>query len=74
MSRTYKVIDLRSTIIDPEPMMVTASTPEEAVRLQLDLELVRAGERGDLLARVYWTERSGVTNMVRLYRRVRGTA
>jgi hypothetical protein len=66
--RQFRVIDLRSPVIEPEHL-VEASTPEGAAEKALGEKCVRGGPRGArLMCRVYWTDITGSTNMVRLYR------
>jgi hypothetical protein len=67
MATEYRVIDLQTETIDPEPKTVKASSPEEAVRLALGLDLVRSGSKRDLRARVYCQYPGRPTTMVRLY-------
>ncbi|WEK05799.1 MAG: hypothetical protein P0Y65_05955 [Candidatus Devosia phytovorans] len=66
----YQVIDLRSAIIDPEPVKVEAGSPEKAAEKVLGIHLVRSGARKDLVARVYWQKTNEPKNMVRLYAQV----
>ena len=64
----FRVIDLRSGVIEPEHI-VEARSPEEAALQALGERGVRGGmNRTRLFCRVYWTENAGQTNMVRLYR------
>ena len=64
----YRVIDLRSGMVEPE-QFVDARSPEEAAMLALGEKGVRGGQnRARLFCRVYWTDSAGQTNMVRLYR------
>jgi len=64
----FRVIDLRSGVIEPEHI-VDASSPEEAALQALGEKGVRGGQnRTRLFCRVYWTDGGGQTNMVRLYR------
>lgn len=64
----YRVVDLRSIIIDPTEIIVECSgLPEKAAKEALGLDLVRSGNRADLVARVYWQYPGSATNMVRLY-------
>ncbi|HTO28478.1 MAG TPA: hypothetical protein VL017_07790 [Devosia sp.] len=73
MAITYRVVDVRSDVIDPTEITITgARTPEDAARQALDLDLVRSGQRKDLVARVYWQAPDQPMNMVRLYRRITG--
>lgn len=64
----FRVIDLRSEVIEPE-QFVEAGSPEEAARLALGESLVRGSPgRQRPVCRVYWSEPRGPQNMVRLYR------
>ena len=63
----YRVIDLRTQAIDPEPRIVRASSPEGAAAAVLGFELVRSGRRSDLRARVYFRNPGQPVSMVRLY-------
>lgn len=73
MVLTYRVVDVRSDVVDPKETLISgARTPEEAVRQALDLDVVRSGQRKDLIARVYWQMPGQPMNMVRLYRRIAG--
>ena len=54
MAITYRVVDIRGDVIDPKETLITgARTPEDAVREALKLEVVRSGQRKDMVARVY---------------------
>lgn len=64
----FRVIDLQTEIIDPEPRIIQAGTPEKAAELVLGVQLFRSGAKKDLRARVYWKQADGITNMVRLYK------
>lgn len=64
----FRVIDLRSGVIEPEHI-VDARTAEEAALQALGEKGVRGGQnRNRLFCRVYWQDSAGQTNMVRLYR------
>lgn len=63
----YRVIDLQTETIDPEPRIVQAPSPEKAAEIALGVKLVRSGARRELRARVYWDQADGIKNMVRLY-------
>lgn len=66
----FRVIDLRSGVIEPEHI-VDAGSPEEAALLSLGEKGIRGGQnRSRLFCRVYWTDSVGQTSMVRLYRHV----
>lgn len=64
----FRVIDLRSGVIEPEHI-VDAPSPELAALQALGEKGVRDGQnRARLFCRVYWQDSAGKTNMVRLYR------
>lgn len=69
MSLSYRVVDLRGETIVPDVIVDTASSPEEAARQALGVDLVRTGQRKDLHARVYFQHRGQPLTMVRLYRK-----
>jgi hypothetical protein len=62
----YRVIDLQTEIIDPEPKTVAAVSPEKAAEMVLGLQLVRSGAKKDLRARVYFQNAGQPMTMVRL--------
>ena len=65
---TYRVVDCRSTIIDPNETVISrASSPEDAAFQALGETLVRSGRRSDLRARVYFQHPNQPLSMVRLY-------
>ena len=67
MAITYRVVDVRSDVIDPtETIIIGARSPEDAVQQALALDVVRSGQRKDLVARVYWQSPGQPLNMVRL--------
>lgn len=68
--QSYRVIDLRSNVIDHETSEVAARTPEQAANLVLGLDLVRSGGKKDLVGRVYWQLPGQPKSMIRVYRRV----
>ena len=73
MAITYRVVDIRGDVIDPKETLITgARTPEDAVLEALKLEVVRSGQRKDIVARVYWQLPGEPMNMVRLYQRMAG--
>ena len=73
MAITYRVIDVRTDVIDSAEITISgARSPEDAVRHALGLEVVRSGHRKDLVARVYWQPTGQPVTMVRLYTRVAG--
>jgi len=61
----FRVIDLRTAVIEPETA-VEASSPEEAADKALGIKAFRSGVPKHLVCRVYWVT-NGTTNMVRLY-------
>jgi hypothetical protein len=64
----YRVVDCRSTIIDPNEVIIPkAASPEEAAFKALGETLVRSGRRSDLRARVYFQHPNQPMSMVRLY-------
>ena len=64
----FRVIDLRSGVIEPEHI-VDAPSPELAALQVLGEKGVRGGQnRSRIFCRVYWQDSAGQTNMVRLYR------
>jgi hypothetical protein len=69
-SHTFRIVDLRANLIDPEPIFQIARSPETAVTEALGLDVVRSGSKKDLVARAYWSTDGQATNMVRLYRRI----
>ncbi|MET3925923.1 hypothetical protein ABIE28_002032 [Devosia sp. 2618] len=71
MSLKYRVIDLRSGLIDPNEIIVEGSrSPEDAARHVLGCDLVRSGQKRDLAARVYFNLPEQPVSMVRLYTKV----
>ncbi len=62
----FRVIDVRSNVIEAEQKVV-GSSPEDAARQALGIDVFRSGPRQHLVARVYWQGFSGPPNMVRLY-------
>lgn len=62
---TFRVIDLRTGIVEPE-LKIEARSPEQAAENALGLKLVRSGHARSLVCRVYWDDANN-TNMVRLY-------
>jgi hypothetical protein len=65
---TYRVVDCRSTIIDPNEIVISrASSPEDAAFQAIGETLVRSGSRSDLRARVYFQHPNQPLSMVRLY-------
>jgi hypothetical protein len=65
---SYRVVDCRTTIIDPNEVVVSrASSPEDAAYQAIGETLVRSGRRSDLRARVYFQHPNQPMSMVRLY-------
>ena len=62
----FRVIDLRTAVIEPEAA-IEAASPEEAAEKALGVKAFRSGAPKHLVCRVYWVT-NGPTNMVRLYR------
>lgn len=67
----YRIIDLQVEAIDPEQIVVRASSPESAVKDALGAEVVRSGSKRDLRARVYFQRPGQPVSMVRLYTKAR---
>lgn len=67
MGLVFEVIDLRTEIIASAKMVEDASSPEDAARKALGIDVFRSGRRSDLVARVYWQRMGEPKNMVRLY-------
>lgn len=63
----FRIIDLQTETIDPNPKTVVAPSPERAVEIALGLSLVRSGAKQDLRARVYSQHPGQPVCMVRLY-------
>ena len=64
----YRVVDLGSSVIDPEDHVITGvNSPEAAAELALGVKLTRSGRKSELRARVYFQSSGGALNMVRLY-------
>ena len=66
----FRIIDLRTELIDPNPKTVLAPSPERAAELALGLSLVRSGAKDNLRARVYSQQPGRPLSMVRLYTKV----
>lgn len=65
---SYRVVDCRTDVINPQEMIIdNASSPEDAALKAVDEVLVRSGRRGDLRVRVYFQHPGQVMSMVRLY-------
>ena len=71
MSKEFRVVDCRTSDIDPVEVLVTAYTAEQAARLAIGEELVRNGGRGDLRVRVYFRTENQTLTMVRLFAKAR---
>ncbi|WIY54165.1 hypothetical protein O9Z70_06490 [Devosia sp. YIM 151766] len=67
MAVVFQVIDLRTDVIGAAVEVQNATSPEDAARQVLGIDVFRSGNKRDLVARVYWQQMSGPTNMVRLY-------
>ena len=71
MALSYRVVDLRTEVIDATGHIVEGvNSPEAAAREVLQIDVGRSGARKDLVARVYWQTMGSPMNMVRLYRKV----
>lgn len=65
----YRVVDLRTEVIDPEERIVTASKPEEAAEMVLGEKVARGNQRfAKPIARVYYQKAGQPLTMLRLYR------
>ena len=67
---SFRVVDARLNTQVPPDVTVEASSPEGAAKSALGLDLVRSGQKEDLAARVYWSDKGQPMRMVRLYLRV----
>jgi len=67
----FEVVDVRTDIIEASATIEGASSPEDAARKALGIEVFRSGRRQDLVARVYWQRMGEPKNMVRLYSKPR---
>ncbi|QYO78878.1 hypothetical protein [Devosia salina] len=61
----FRIIDLRTGIIEPE-VTVKSISPEKAAEEALGVQVVRSGKPKHLVCRIYWTT-NGTTNMIRFY-------
>ncbi|WP_375449980.1 hypothetical protein [uncultured Devosia sp.] len=69
MSKQFRVVDCRTTVVGPAEIIVNADTAEHAARLALGEDLVRGSQQSRTLrARVY-SQGVGALTMVRLYKR-----
>lgn len=69
--RKFRIVDLRGEVIAQLDSEVEAASPEAAVSVALGLDVVRgSSKRIPPVARVYWSDGSSQTNMVRLYERL----
>ena len=66
---SFRVVDARLNT-QASDVTAEASSPEGAARSALGLDLVRSGQKEDLAARVYWSDKGQPMRMVRLYLRV----
>jgi hypothetical protein len=65
---SYRIVDCRSTVVDPNEVVISqATSPEDAAFQALGETLVRSGRRSDLRARVYFQHPNQPMSMVRLY-------
>lgn len=67
MGISFQVIDLRSELVGASESIEGVSSPEEAAKRILGIEVFRSGRRQDLVARVYWQRTGEAKCMVRLY-------
>jgi hypothetical protein len=74
MTKMYRVVDCRTTVIDHGEMIVRADYVEHAALLVLGEGFVRGTSRGKgrLVARVYYQDAGQPLTMVRLYEDVPG--
>ena len=71
MIKSYRVLDIRNSDDAPSEHVVEAGNPENAVAIVLGVDAVRgSSKRIKPVARVYWSDPNGNTNMVRLYPRL----
>jgi hypothetical protein len=70
MEGQYRVVDLRSDTAMPRTTVVSrAYNSQAAAKSVLGMDLTRSGRPKDLQAKVYFVDRSGILNMVRLHRK-----
>ena len=62
------MVDLRCANLDL--VVEGASSPEDAARKALGVEVVRSGSKRDLIAKVYWQPLGQPLTMVRLYTKI----
>jgi hypothetical protein len=64
----YRVVDLRADFADAFDIVIDGvSSPEEAGRQALGIQVTRSGHRRDLVANVYFQLLGKPVTMVRLY-------
>jgi hypothetical protein len=64
----YRVVDLRADFADAFDIVIDGvSSPEEACRQALGIQVTRSGHRRDLVANVYFQLLGKPVTMVRLY-------
>jgi hypothetical protein len=69
LATSYRVVDLRTNVIDPLDVLVEGvQTPEQAAAHVVGHRVVRSGAKKDLVARVYWQPLGQPLSMVRLYK------
>jgi hypothetical protein len=68
LALSYRVVDLRTKVIEADEVLVEGvASPEAAAEKALGMRLVRSGAKKDLVARVYWQPLGQPVSMVRLY-------
>lgn len=64
----YRVVDLRTEVANEFDILIDGvSSPEEACRQALGIQVMRSGHRKNLVARVYFQVMGQPVTMVRLY-------
>ena len=71
MTKIFRVVDLRPQ--GKEVVIEGASSPEDAARQALGIDVVRSGAKKDLVAKVYWQPMEQPLTMVRMYSKVDAT-
>lgn len=71
MAYRFEVIDVRTTVIAASIIVEGASSPEDAARKALGIEVVRSGAAEAIVARVYWQASLGSPkSMIQVYKKV----
>lgn len=71
MAKNFRVVDLRPQ--GKEVVIEGASSPDDAARKALGIDVVRSGAKKDLVAKVYWQPMEQPLTMVRMYAKIEGT-